>query len=889
MEILYLVIPLFILVGSVLGLVGFLRIGKLEDRIHLLELKLSVVERRETETVDLNNSDQQGASPGQEEPDEPSMPTPSSVDETQHQLDGAAASSATERSREQGEDQVHGRGEGISQPGVSEAVASRAAEPESPLIDWYALIQQHWMVILGGISLVFAGIFLVRYSIEHSILGPEARVSLGLLFGGTLVAAGEWLRRTDRLLANVHAAFVGAGILVLYSALLVAFHIYQLLSAELTFASLAFVSAISMLLALKHGPLMAGMGLLGAYLVPVLVSTSSNNIEAAMLYSFVVTCGSFWLQRYIYRDWLWWGTWIGSLAWFLMSMSFNEQAQGIRAMCIAGLAYIGLAFPFAGWKLESVDFASFSGRDIRKQLLGLFAVFTVANTLVVNHEVFTELSYPALALLPLVAILFTRNNLPEMKWLPAIVLLPVVFDLFSMQFQFYDWELTISPLPTGLWGPYTALLILLSGFYLSVAVYHVRNQRNPGFWASFALAIPLVSIVFAYLRIGAADGGLDWAVPTAAVGVFYVYLLDRWRSRNGATEVEAALAVTSQFAFSVACFMAFSEVTLTLVLAVQVVALAALYKRIPINAMPVLIKIMLALVIIRLTFNPWIVFYEASSFVLLLTYVGCLAAVFMAARELRDRDVLFFWLFSACAHLLVLTLAVITRYLVYGGDIFASEFNFIEASVYATSWAAIGLVYEWRSAHLDKYQNWYRIIARLHIVAAAVLYVIYLGILHNPLWQLEDMGTTPVLNILLLAYGAPVILSLLAYWQIPDFRKPAALLAFIGLYLFVTLEIRHLWHGQIKPDLPVDDGELYLYSLAWLILAVVTMLYGAKTTSTDVQKAGVAAMLVVIGKVFLWDMAGLDGLWRVISFLGLGLSLLGVAYLFNKLREKATN
>ncbi|MEO0974407.1 MAG: DUF2339 domain-containing protein [Pseudomonadota bacterium] len=38
-----------------------------------------------------------------------------------------------------------------------------------------------------------------------------------------------------------------------------------------------------------------------------------------------------------------------------------------------------------------------------------------------------------------------------------------------------------------------------------------------------------------------------------------------------------------------------------------------------------------------------------------------------------------------------------------------------------------------------------------------------------------------------------------------------------------------------------------------------------------------------MGKLFLIDMAGLEGLYRVASFLGLGLSLLGVSYLHQRL------
>ena len=44
-----------------------------------------------------------------------------------------------------------------------------------------------------------------------------------------------------------------------------------------------------------------------------------------------------------------------------------------------------------------------------------------------------------------------------------------------------------------------------------------------------------------------------------------------------------------------------------------------------------------------------------------------------------------------------------------------------------------------------------------------------------------------------------------------------------------------------------------------------------------------ALLLVVIAKIFIIDMADLEGLLRVASFMGLGLSLLGLAYLHQKI------
>jgi uncharacterized membrane protein len=43
-------------------------------------------------------------------------------------------------------------------------------------------------------------------------------------------------------------------------------------------------------------------------------------------------------------------------------------------------------------------------------------------------------------------------------------------------------------------------------------------------------------------------------------------------------------------------------------------------------------------------------------------------------------------------------------------------------------------------------------------------------------------------------------------------------------------------------------------------------------------------LALVIAKLFLVDMSGLEGLLRVASFMGMGLGLLGIAYLHQKLQ-----
>ena len=42
-------------------------------------------------------------------------------------------------------------------------------------------------------------------------------------------------------------------------------------------------------------------------------------------------------------------------------------------------------------------------------------------------------------------------------------------------------------------------------------------------------------------------------------------------------------------------------------------------------------------------------------------------------------------------------------------------------------------------------------------------------------------------------------------------------------------------------------------------------------------------LLLTVGKVFFIDAAELEGLYRVLSFLGLGVALIGIGFFYNKI------
>lgn len=126
----------------------------------------------------------------------------------------------------------------------------------------------------------------------------------------------------------------------------------------------------------------------------------------------------------------------------------------------------------------------------------------------------------------------------------------------------------------------------------------------------------------------------------------------------------------------------------------------------------------------------------------------------------------------------------------------------------------------------------------------------------------------------------------LRYW--PDHwldirLKPYVIgaIALLGM-VFITLTVRQLWHGDRLDNDIVYSGEQYSYSLAWMLTAIGMMYSAIHWPNYKVRRASLGLLALTIVKLFLWDMSGLEGLYRSVSFLGLGLCLVAIGWFYQK-------
>ncbi|EHQ52056.1 hypothetical protein ECTPHS_05145 [Ectothiorhodospira sp. PHS-1] len=845
------VLFLGVIIGTVLGWVSFFHVRALRQRVFRLEQALTA--RPSTVPIPLPEPDQATETPTPDPQPVTAMPSSAPPSDTSWSADGA---------------------------------------PGRPA--WLAHLSRHWMIWLGGLCVALAGVFMVKYSIDAGLLGPWGRVMMGLVTGIGLHVLAEWLRRKNGPDPSI-AALAGGASITLYAALLAALHLYGLMDPRLIFVLLALVSLFTMMQSLLHGPALAAMGLVGAYGVPLLVSEESGNILSALLYALIISGAALLLLRRIFRTWLWWGVVVGALGWWLLSLTL-PQADGFRGLYLALLAWGVLAIPTFDWRLDRGEPAdtrpghqpmSLFGRVFRLDQITLVLII-LAWGLSIRQQGFDDQALWQWGPMVLLLALAARHR-DSLRWLPWMTLgvqwlawmgAAMVLDWTGGQYRLIGIDADLQPA----FLQFAALMALL---YAVMAVLHLRVRGFSHPWAALAFVSPLVWVALAYLLTEDLSRSPGWAAGLLLTGMIYgaiaAWRLERHRGETGAG---VWFVIGGHLAYSLAAAIMFREAGLTLVLSAQLLSLAWVMKRYQLPWLDTLIKGILVLVVIRLTFNPWILSYPPELHWSLWTGGGATLFCALAAWQTRSRPDLQRWLEAGALHLLVLTLGAEVRYQLYDGNIFIARYSLTEAAINAALWSGLALTYRQRARHSQTLAGLYRLCSRLLLLMALGSYALAVTIL-NPLWGQETVATRPIANLLLLAYGLPVMMALLvARYHEARFRPVALAIAGLGLWLFITLEIRHLWQqGALSITLPTGNGELYTYSAAWLILAASAIVAGGYWRGIRLYRAGMALLVIVIAKLFLVDLSGLDGLWRVASFMGLGLSLLGLAWLHRRMGE----
>jgi hypothetical protein len=138
----------------------------------------------------------------------------------------------------------------------------------------------------------------------------------------------------------------------------------------------------------------------------------------------------------------------------------------------------------------------------------------------------------------------------------------------------------------------------------------------------------------------------------------------------------------------------------------------------------------------------------------------------------------------------------------------------------------------------------------------------------------------------LLAVG--IGLAGIAWWAIDRrIRLASGVGVGVSAVYLLSIGVVDVFARQIGGSVAVEElakqAQVGL-SVLWAVLGGTAFVAGLVRPMADARRFGLALLGVATVKVFLFDLAALDVAYRVLSFVGLGVLLLGSAYLYRRLQ-----
>lgn len=763
---------------------------------------------------------------------------------------------------------------------------------------------RHWLVIIGALAIALSAVFLVRHAMVVGWLTPAVRCLLGVLLGLSLIGAGETLRRHPIRQAAafvrpslIPPALTAAGVSALFVSIYAAYGLYQLLPPILAFAGLGVVWVLAMALSLLQGPFVAALGILGGFAVPILVQTGHPSAWGLFPYVLAVNAAALGVLRYKGWGWLAWGTLAGAAGWPMLWL-LEQPADDL------GTAVIG-AYLAATTALFVYAPAGMRPHDAPFTLKGLFRRMPLPAVLA-----WTAVSMMLALALPLTwADGFGPASVTWTGLLAAFVMFvgrrDATFDALSVGaaaiagLVLLTWELPFWPggldildsLPPEfeqflLAAASYAALFAVGGFWLS------QGATRPGLWAGLSAGVPVVTLAIAYARIADFRVDLAWATMGLALAVLNLGAAIAMARRGrgaGAEGALAAYAVGVVASISLAMAMALENAWLTVTLALQLPAIAWIHERTRVEPLRAVAALIAGIVLARLVFNPAVLDYELTALPglnwMFYGYGIPSLAFYGAARIFRHTadDRLVLALESGALAFLALFCTLEIADIVQQGGIQPGD-SLLEASLRSIAWLTISLalLYQCRAETPRAVAVWgWQILALLAGGHIAAIHLIGL----NPLLFGGAVGSTPVFNLLLLAYAIPAAFAVAILQETARQGHPAApaiagVSALVLAFVWITLEVRHSFHGSWLSLGRTTDLEWYVYSAAWVLYGGALLVLGIWRDNAAVRKASLVVLLISTAKVFLFDLREVGDLFRFASFLFFGLTVILLAMLY---------
>jgi uncharacterized membrane protein len=799
---------------------------------------------------------------------------------------------------------IVGSGRTKTQPEAS--VTTDEAEEVSRSTSWQVnfedLVGGKLPIWVGGIALIFAAFFLVRYSIEAGLLGPAARSIIAAVFGSSLIAMSEFGGKLPKIGASFSAdrrigqSLAGAGVAILYGTLYMASEIYGLIGVGTAFALVLAVTAAAFALSLRQGPPTALMGIAGGFAAPWVAGMGAQNMPSLLLYLAVFIAAVFGLA--VWRRWLWLLLLAsgGGLIWTMYLLIVAEVDLPLLGLFIM-VAAIGALVAFERFKEGDGPWAE-AARYAPMAVALLQLLLLLPKT---DFSLSGWLFFGGLCALTVALGLRDRKMLPLTGGAFALALTAIGSAWLSLDYgsdfaAVQDFKLTIAV---------SAVAFILFG---GPALLHRPENRQDNVLWSLLTATASVSLwTMAAMSADQHLPELGWAAAALVMALPSAWLAWQYRG-EGMQPAWIALFANSAavcFLFTVAMVIALPDDWAPTGFAFGALAVAQVEGK----AVPRVILAPMILAILASLILNW------RLLEMLLTSLGGEKAFFDEAPTMTETAIK-----TLIPALMILSVTWrpyfatgartrIAAQIAGGIGVTAMVYLLLKQPLAIDSdqrFISFGFGERMAITHLLALSGWLAVrygklvpqwptIKPLGFVLGglALARFVYFDLaLLNPAMIVQSFGAIPIINLGTL-HCALVAIWMWAYGREVErqaMQQPLFIGGLIAMILTVLVTVRQWSMGSIISGAQMGSGENYLYSAGLMTLAILWLVLGMTGKALQYDKllriAGLLLITLVTFKVFLIDAAALTGILRILSFLGLGIALIAIGWGYGKVMGK---
>lgn len=764
--------------------------------------------------------------------------------------------------------------------------------------EWERLLGVQLPIWLGALALCVAGYFFVGYAIESGFFSPTFRVFAALLAGVAFLAGAEAVRRrrvTNG--ANIAAALASAAIATFYATAYIASVAYGLIPESFGFAAMVAVTAAAIGIAVVYGQGVALVGLLGGYLTPGLFDSGKPSIAILFAYLTLLHIAAFTVIRF--KDWwrLTLVALIGPLIWTLLWTQFaqlgNEPWPPILFLILVPVVVAAASSEFWLRNAEPAMLFASKAQWIGRALpaaMGLASLGFLSALDSSGHALAFWQGFMALSLLTAIGSFAKPVSLGYLVFYPAVA---GVLALLSWQ----------DPGMTEI----VVFDAILAAIFVFTALDQFRRLDRPVVWASTLASFVAAFFLVGLFKIAGWENALTqrhfWAAAALAIGAALMALLVTYGPRiadeKDKSRVYAILAGAVTTFVSLAVVLELDPVLFPAAAALAVLGLAAVHTRVPVRGLRILAAayaVVYGLLVVgagggvatpgsglefvlakSVADSPWVLLILPG-----LAFLGA-STLFRRTPVAGKVDVLAECLDVAAVLLLAVGIVFVAR-----ADIAATRFvETYETAAHILPFEALlvaAAVYLGRTMRARKSLYLAGLILAGLVGLSTVVSVV--GPIYT-FWPYFHLPAVGPFSVALLALGIPALIYVAVGWYVrqdPDIRyanygRGLSVFAVFVLFTLMLVEIRRAFHPDRLQGV-TGPTEFYTYSAAMLAFGVLLLVIGVVVQNRGARALSLVFVLAATLKVFLFDAASLEGLWRVLSFLGLGLSFLGISWAY---------